>query len=181
VSTAHCSYEPLPPTAGAGGTVEAGALQAGAAEAVLRLPVTVAQGGYSDRAGFLGNAGRIDERVSELPGEFNPSIGVELAPRVKALALATPGDTVVIVKSDLIFSDDSLTADIADRLGPQYAGKVIYATTHSHSAPMQFSDDEKLAVGGGISSSTSRRRRWMRGRPHGSGSWCSPASIPTTR
>jgi len=149
-SVAHCEFVPLPPTAGAGGVVEAGPLSAGAAEARLVLPISVALGGYTARAGIAGDAGRVDARVAELSGEFNPSIGVESAPRVKALALTTPGDTVVLVKADIIFSDDTLTADLADRLGPAYAGKVVFATTHSHAAPMQFSADGKLAVGGGV-------------------------------
>ncbi len=85
-----------------------------------------------------------------MPGAFTPSIGVESFPRVKALALSTPGDTVVIIKADLIFADDTLTADVSARLGAEYAGKVVFATTHSHATPMQFSADPKLAVGGGV-------------------------------
>lgn len=148
-STDHCSYTALPPTAGAGGNVTAGAIEAGAAERLLVLPVGVAMGGYTARADFLGSVGEVDLRDTELPGRFNPSLGVETYPRVKALAISAGGENVVLVKADLIFSDDTLTADVATALGPAYAGKVLFATSHSHSAPMQFSADSKLAVGGG--------------------------------
>ena len=57
---------------------------------------------------------------------------------------------MVLIKADLIFADDALTADVTARLGPDYAGKVVFATTHSHATPMQFSADPKLAVGGGV-------------------------------
>ncbi len=157
-SIAHCSFAPLPATAGAGGTVTAGALEAGTAENLLVLPVGVAMGGYTARADFLGSAGEVDLRRTELPGKFNPSLGVETYPRVKALALSAGGENVVFVKADLIFSDDSLTADVAAALGPEYAGKVIFATSHSHSAPEQFSDDSKLAVGGGVLRNVVRER-----------------------
>ena len=149
-SIAHCDYVPVPGTAGAGGAVEAGPLTSGAAEAPLVLPVSTALGGYTSRATFAGNEGAVDDRDTDLSGAFTGSIGVESFPRVVALALTTPGDTVVIIKADLIFSDDTLTADIADRLGPAFAGKVIFATTHTHAAPMQYSADQKLAVGGGV-------------------------------
>lgn len=149
-SVAHCDHAPLPPTAGAGGTVEVGPVSAGAAESPLILPISTALGGYTSRASFAGGDGRIDDRQAELSGAFTPSIGVEAFPRVKALALTTPGDTVVLIKADLIFADDTLTADVAARLGAEYSGKVVFATTHSHAAPMQFSADPKLAVGGGV-------------------------------
>jgi hypothetical protein len=63
----------------------------------------------------------------------------------------------VIVKADPIVSDDTLTADLAHRLGPALRRKVIFATTHTHAAPMQYSGDQKLAVGGGV------RRAQVRG------------------
>src|SRR5690348_16110823 len=87
VSTDHCNYLPLPSTAGAGGTVTAGQLMAGAAERVLHIPVGTALGGYTARANFLSSAGTVDSRKVTLSGSFNPSIGVTAAPRVKALAL----------------------------------------------------------------------------------------------
>src|SRR5262245_53555512 len=157
-STDHCSYTPVPATAGAGGTVQAGPLTAGTAENLLVQPIGVAMGGYTARADFLGSTGQVDLRDTELPGGFNPSLGVETYPRVKALVLSAGGENLVLLKVDAIFSDDSLTADVAAALGPDYAGKVIFATSHSHSAPEQYSDDTKLAVGGGVIRGVVRQR-----------------------
>src|SRR5690348_13201960 len=77
VSTERCVYEPLAPTANAGGTVTAGPLMAGAAEHILDIPVGTALGGYTGRAGFLSSAGNVDTRKIATSGTFNPSIGVE--------------------------------------------------------------------------------------------------------
>jgi hypothetical protein len=73
-SVAHCDHVPVPPTSG-GGSVEAGPLTAGAAEAPLILPVSTALGGYTSRASFAGNVGVMDDRDADLSGAFKPSIG----------------------------------------------------------------------------------------------------------
>src|SRR5688500_12998879 len=98
VTTEHCAFEPVPPTSRAGGTVAAGALTAGAAEAVLDVPVGTALGGYTARAGFIGTAGVVDTRKNQLSGTFNPTVGVFTAPRAKAIALTAGDETVVIIK-----------------------------------------------------------------------------------
>ena len=77
VTTELCSYVDMQPTAHAGTAVSAQALQAGAAERILDIPVGTALGGYTARAGFLGTAGVIDSRKVVISGAFNPSIVVE--------------------------------------------------------------------------------------------------------
>lgn len=149
VTTEHCNYVPLVPTANAGGTVTAGALTAGAAERVLHIPVGTALGGYTGRAGFLSSAGTVDARKVAQSGTFNPSIGVTDAPRVKALALTAGGETVVILKGDMIFAYEGMLFDIEEKLGPELAGKVILATSHSHSAWAQFTGHAPLKLGSG--------------------------------
>ncbi len=149
VTTELCTYEPMPATAGAGGTVTAGALQAGAAERVLDVPLGTALGGYTSRAGFLGAAGVVDARKIEISGAFNPSIGVTSAPRVKAVALSAGGETIVIVKVDAIFVYEGMLFDLEQRLGPEYAGKVIISASHSHSAWAQFTGHGPLKLGAG--------------------------------
>ena len=125
---------PLAPTANAGGTVTPGQLQAGAADRILDIPVGTALGGYTARAGFLGSAGVVDTRKVEIAGTFNPSIGVDAAPRVKAVALTAGGETVVIIKADvdLRLRGHALRSRAAPR--SEFAGKVILASSHSHSA-----------------------------------------------
>src|SRR5690606_27915999 len=149
VTTEQCKYEPMPQTARAGGTVTAGPLTAGAAERVLDIPVGTALGGYTSRAGFLGSAGVVDARKIEISGAFNPSIGVTSAPRVKAVALSAGGETVVIVKVDAIFVYEGMLFDLEQRLGPEYAGKVIISASHSHSAWAQFTGHGPLKLGAG--------------------------------
>jgi len=149
VTTEHCNYEPLPATSHAGGTVTDGALSAGAAEVVLDVPVGTALGGYTARAGFIGTAGVVDTRKNQLSGTFNPTIGVFTAPRAKAIALAAGGETVVIVKLDTIFVYEGMLADLEDRLGDEFHGKVLLASSHTHSGWAQHSGHSALKVGGG--------------------------------
>src|SRR5437660_4973758 len=149
VTTDNCSYVPLAPTARAGGTVTAAALQAGAAEHVLDVPVGTALGGYTARAGFLGSAGVVDTRKVALSSTFNPSIGVINAPRVKAVALTAGDETVVIVKVDMIFVYEGMLFDVEQKLGADFAGKVILASSHSHSAWAQYTGHGPLKLGAG--------------------------------
>jgi len=149
VSTELCTYQPVAATARAGGTVTAGPLMAGAAESVLDIPVGTALGGYTGRAGFISSAGSVDTRKVKTSGTFNPSIGVESAPRAKALALTAGGETVVIIKLDAIFAYEGMLFDLEQRLGADFAGKVIIATSHSHSAWAQFTGHGPLKLGSG--------------------------------
>ena len=149
VSTAHCAYEPVPATARAGGTVTAGALMAGASDHVLDIPVGTALGGYTGRAGFLSSAGAVDARKVPISGTFNPSIGVVVAPRVKALALSAGGETVVLLKVDAIFAYEGMLFDLEQRLGAEYSGKVMIATSHTHSGWAQFTGHAPLKLGSG--------------------------------
>lgn len=145
VTTEHCEYQAVPPTAGAGGEVAAAGLTAGAAEAVLDIPVGTALGAYTARAGFLGSAGTVDTRKPAIAGGFNASIGVELAPRVKALALGAGDETVVIVKLDLGLVYEGMLFDVEERLG--LPGKVLLAASHSHSAWAQQTGSHVFKVG----------------------------------
>lgn len=138
-----CVYEPLPANANAGGTVTAGPLQAGAAEARLDLPVGSALGAYTGRVAFLGFVP--DARKWPWASAFAPSVGVETAPMAKAIALSAGGETIVIVKVDLGISNDGLTHDLAARLG--LPGKVLLAASHTHSGPGHFTPNVAMALG----------------------------------
>ncbi len=149
VTTERCEYVAMTPTANSGGTVTSAPLMAGAAERILHIPVGTALGGYTGRAGFISSAGSVDARKVALPGTFNPSIGVTTAPRVKALALRSGGETVVILKADIIFVYEGMLFDVVERLGPEYAGKVMIAVSHSHSGWAQFTGHGPLKLGAG--------------------------------
>lgn len=141
-----CTFRPMPRTARAGGRVQPGPLTAGAAEHVLDVPVGTALGAYT-RVGF--RVGQTDEREVPFAGAFAPSVGIEAAPRVKALALAAGGETVLIVKVDVGLMVEGLLFDLEERLGRDFSGKVILAASHSHSAWGQQSGHSGLEIGNG--------------------------------
>lgn len=149
-TTEHCAYEAVPATARAGDTVERGPLRAAAAEARLSVPVGATLGAYTGRAGFLGGGtSAIDGRSVAIAGVFNPSVGLETAPRVKALALSAGGETVLIMKMDIGLTYEALLFDLEARLGPEMSGKVLLSSSHSHSGWGQFSGHSGLMVGVG--------------------------------
>lgn len=148
-STDHCAYAPLPPTANAGGVVSAGAIEVGLADLPLALPVGAALGGNTSRAAPIENQGWVDRREVYLSGSFTPSVGVETIPRVKALAIRAGDETVVLIRTDTIFADDTITHEVTERLGPSMAGKVLWLASHTHTGPAQYSADTKFQVGGG--------------------------------
>jgi hypothetical protein len=149
VTTELCNYEPLAPTANATGNVTAEELQAGVAEDVIDIPVGTALGGYTARAGFLGAAGVVDARKIAEPGVFNPSIGVITAPQVKALALSSGHENVLIIKVDFCWVYEGMLFDLEHRLGPDYAGKIILAASHTHSGWSQYQSQGPLKLGSG--------------------------------
>ncbi len=149
VTTEKCEYTPLVASANAGTPVTAAALMAGASDHVIDVPVGTALGGYTARAGFLGSTGVVDSRSIKMSGTFNPSIGVIAAPRVKALALTAGPESVVILKVDMIFVYEGMVYDLEQRLGAAYAGKVIIASSHSHSAWAQYTAHGPLKLGAG--------------------------------
>ena len=149
-STDHCDYEPMPSTAGAGGTVTAGAVSAGAAELALPVEVGSTLGAYTARAaGFGGAANSVDRRFMEVSGTFNPSIGIETRPMARALALTAGDETIVLVQADLAIADEELTFRIADALGPDHSGKVALLTSHTHSGWGHYTTHSGMQVGFG--------------------------------
>jgi len=129
--------------------VTAGAVRVGLAERALALPIGVALGGNTSRAAPLEAKGAIDARRVPLSGSFTPSVGIETIPKVKAVAITAGDETVVIVRTDTIFGDDTITHEVTARLGPELAGKVLWMSSHSHTAPGSYSADSKLQVGAG--------------------------------
>ncbi|MCB9592276.1 MAG: neutral/alkaline non-lysosomal ceramidase N-terminal domain-containing protein [Sandaracinaceae bacterium] len=149
-STEHCAYEAAPPTGGAGGTVTSGPLMAGTAEALLDLPLGTAVGSYTARAETLGNAGFLpapDQRHTDLAVAFAPSVGIETIPRIRGLALSSGGESVVILKVDLSLSYQGFVHDVERALGPEFSGKVIVATSHSHSSFGDYTGHSGLKLG----------------------------------
>lgn len=149
----HCTFVEAPPTGGAGGSVSAGGLTAGTAEALLDVPIGASLAAYTSRAAGFGGDGIIederDERRTYLGGSFSPSVGLETVPRIRGLALSAGGETVLIMKLDLATSYHGFVNDLEAELGPEFSGKVIVATSHSHSSFGNYSGHSALAVGFG--------------------------------
>jgi len=149
-SLAHCDFAALAPTARAGGTVTAGALMAGAAEAVLDLPVGSGLGAYTARASGLGpRAGIVDRRYVEIAESWNPSVGIETRMMAKAVALTAGDETIVLIKLDLGIGFEGATFEVERQLGPEFAGKVFLGVSHSHSAWGHFTANEVYQLGAG--------------------------------
>ncbi len=150
-STDHCSYVDLPPTAGSGGTVEAGALEAGAAELVHDFPVGATLGAYTGRVTALGEGRTPDGRTEPTSGSFTPSIGIETRNKAKAIVLRAGGETIVLLKSDVGLADAAITHAVEERLeevhGESFAGKVVWATSHTHSGFAQYTSNTILYLG----------------------------------
>ncbi len=149
VNTAHCTYEEVAATAGAGTAVTAGALEAGAAEVLLDIPVGTGLGGYTGRANFLGSFEPVDNRRVAIAAAWQATVGIETRPKVKAVALRAGGETVVWLKVDAIFAYEDWVFELEQRLGPELHGKVLISTSHSHSAWSQFTGHSPLKVGSG--------------------------------
>lgn len=153
-STDHCTYVDSPPTGGAGGTVTSGALMAGTAETFLDVPLGASLAAYTARAEGAGAQGFVDipedDRNTYLAQSFAPSIGIETIPRIRALALSAGGETVVILKIDLATSYQGFVNDVEAMLGPEFSGKVIVATSHTHNSFGNYSGHSALAVGFGM-------------------------------
>lgn len=149
----HCALEQAPATGGAGGTVTSGALSAGVAEAFLDVPLGSSLAAYTSRDEGFGGDGFIpgdpDGRHTYLSGAFAPSAGIVTVPRVRALALSAGGETVLFLKVDIATSYQGFVHDVEAALGPEYSGKVIVATSHSHSSYGNYSGDTSLSVGFG--------------------------------
>ncbi|MBX7197407.1 MAG: neutral/alkaline non-lysosomal ceramidase N-terminal domain-containing protein [Sandaracinaceae bacterium] len=153
--TDHCTYEPLPSLAHAGGTVTRGPLTAGTAEGFFAGPVSATLGAYTARAENIGGQGFFDARREPVAGAFATSVGVEARPRIRVLALSTGQDTpdtaddetVLLVKTDLGVGYQGLVHEVERALGPEYAGKVLIATSHSHSGWANYHGHAALQVG----------------------------------
>jgi neutral ceramidase len=145
----------MPATARAGGTVTRGPLTAGVAEGFFAGPVSATLGAYTARAESIGGQGFFDARREPVAGAFATSVGVEARPRVRALALSTgqstpdanDDETVLLIKADLGVGYQGLVHEVERRLGPDFAGKVIIATSHSHNAWANYHGHAALQVG----------------------------------
>jgi len=140
--------EPTPPDYPA---IEPAALQAGAAEGTLDLPVGTPLAGYSARCGCLSGWSKQDSRNSAYNSSFVASTGVHMRPGIKVVWLHSGGENLVIAKADVIYSWEGLVTRITEQLeqqtGLDLKGKVVLATAHSHASYGAFDDSIHFYLG----------------------------------
>ncbi|MBM4369995.1 MAG: neutral/alkaline non-lysosomal ceramidase N-terminal domain-containing protein, partial [Deltaproteobacteria bacterium] len=129
----------------------AGAVEAGAAEAFVDLPVGTPLSGYTSRCGCFGGSGKADRRDSQYRSEFAPSAGVQTRVPAKAFWISNGDEDLVILKLDVIYSFDMLVDDLAAEIGEATGrdlhGKLVVATNHSHASYGDFSDQVTYYLG----------------------------------
>ncbi|MFH1464079.1 MAG: hypothetical protein ABIO70_06820 [Pseudomonadota bacterium] len=129
-----------------------GALQVGAAEGFLELPIGCPQGGFTNRAKLLGNTARVDGRDSDYIVGFGPSTGIQTMPAIKAFWFDNGQENLVNVEVDVIYAYDDLTREITARLeaetGLDLQGRVTLSTSHSHNTFGNFSGQFSYFLGG---------------------------------
>jgi hypothetical protein len=128
-----------------------GAPMAGAAESFLSLPIGTPLSGYTSRCDCFGGDGDADRRDSAYTYSFAASAGVQTPIPVKAFWIANGDQDLAIIKVDLIYSFDGLVEEMERRLsaatGKDMDGKVVVATSHSHSSHGDFSDQIMFYLG----------------------------------
>ncbi|MEC7985066.1 MAG: neutral/alkaline non-lysosomal ceramidase N-terminal domain-containing protein [Myxococcota bacterium] len=142
--------------------IDAGVPEVGAAEAFLDFPIGSPMGGYTARCGYLGGAGKPDNRKSAYILAFNPSAGIQTTPTVKVLWIDNGDQSFVLIKVDVIYSYDQLIEDVEDQLeaatGLELDGRVMITASHTHNAPANFSDQIPFYLGGDRYNEESFRR-----------------------
>jgi neutral ceramidase len=136
-------------------------LRAGAAEGDLDAPLGLPLAGYTARAELFGFV-RPDARATPFARLFAPSTAVHTRPAVKAVALSSGAETLVLVKVDLIFSDAYLLRAVEDLVSPAGAedlhGRVVLSASHTHNGPGRFTQHTALMAGAdGYDEATFRR------------------------
>lgn len=107
-------------------------LKAGVAEGFLNFPVGVSMAGFGGRRGGH----------SPYNSALGASAGFYNRLRVKVLSLSNGGETIVIVKTPLIFPTLYLYEKITEKLKSDYGldlwNNIILTSTHTHSGPARF-------------------------------------------
>ncbi len=130
----------------------AGALQVGAAEGYLELPIGCPEGGYTFRAKILGNTANVDYRDSDYTVGFSPSTGIQTVPTIKAFWFDNGQENLVALEVDVIYAYDDLLREITERLsdatGLDMDGRVTLSTNHTHNGPGNFTAQVMFYLGG---------------------------------
>ncbi len=129
-----------------------GAPIAGMAEGYLDFPVGTPLGGFTSRCRCFGGKGRYDARHGAYHDAFTPSVGVQTQPRVAAMWLENGSQELVLLKVDAIYTFEGVVNAVAQRLsaavGHDLTGKVVVASSHSHSLPANFDQGITWYLGG---------------------------------
>lgn len=128
-----------------------GAPQAGVAEGFVDLPVGSPLSGYTGRCGCFGGDGKADRRDSNYRSKFAPSAGIQTRVPAKAFWINNGDQDLLVLKLDVIYSFDGLVEALEQSIGAATGrdldGKVVVATSHSHSSYGDFSDQVTFYLG----------------------------------
>ena len=128
-----------------------GAPRAGVAEGFVDLPVGSPLSGYTSRCGCFGGDGKADRRDSRYRSQFAPSAGVQTRVPTKAFWINNGDQDLLVLKLDVIYSYDGLVDALEESIGKATGedldGKIVVATSHSHSSYGDFSDQVTFYLG----------------------------------
>ena len=130
----------------------AGAPVAGVAEGPLDLPVGGPLGGFSNRCDYLGEYSQIGNRTSAYTEAWAVSLGAHTRQHGKALWLENGDQDLVVLKADLIYSNDLLVEALEEKLGAATGqdlnGSVVVTASHTHNGVANFSEAVHFYLGG---------------------------------
>jgi hypothetical protein len=131
---AACAVPPDP--------TKASALRAGAAQAVVEVPVGHSHGGFS-QSRFIGEAHPPDDPKSPYADIFPATRAIESPIVAKAVWIENATNGLAIVKLDTVFTTPELYEGIVRaaraKLGVDLTGALIVNASHSHNAPGRMS------------------------------------------
>jgi len=129
-----------------------GAPIAGVAEGYLDLPVGGPLGGYSYRCDYLGEYSQVGNRTSAYTNAWAVSTGVHTRQGGKALWLENSDQHLVVLKADVIYSNELLVeaveAALEEATGEALDGRVVITASHTHSGVANFSEAVHFYLGG---------------------------------
>lgn len=130
-----------------------GAPVAGVAEGYLDLPISGPLGGYTNRCHY-GDwfYSQIGNRTSPYTTAWSVSTGVHTRQQGKALWLENGDQNLVVIKVDLVYSNELLVeaveAALEEATGEVLDGRVVITASHTHNGIANFSESVHFYLGG---------------------------------
>lgn len=131
--------------------IEPAALQAGAADGTLDLPIGLPLTCYTDRCTLFGGSDGHDGRDSAYTVGFDPSQGIQTRVPIHTVWLQSGDRHAVLIKVDLGYSFDGWTTAMEQALGEatgvDLTDRVFTMTSHTHNSYGDYSQAHFLYLG----------------------------------